>query len=84
MMMSGERVFFVFWGSLLGVSLPASQVRITLAILIRGRQVLSISRSAPRRVLRTVEQMRLFAVERLDGTGPVATVDALHRFALML
>ena len=72
------------FGSLLGVSLPARHVRIALAVFVRGRQVLSISSCSPCRVLRAVEEMCFLAVESLDGAGPVAAVNALHRLALVL
>lgn len=71
-------------GNLLSLSLPARHVGIALAILIRGRQVLSISRSSPLRVLRTVEEMGFLAIQSLDGACPVATVNALYGLALML
>lgn len=37
--------------------------------------------SAPLRVLGTIEQMGLFAVERLDGARPVAAMRTLNGFA---
>lgn len=43
-----------------------------------------MSLCAPGEILRTLLQVVLLAVERLDVAGPVFAVDALHRLALVL
>ena len=70
---------------LLGIYIPSRQgCAVTLLVFVRGRQVLSISRGSPLRVLRAVHEMSFLAVERLDGAGPIAAVHANDRLALML
>lgn len=50
----------------------------------RGCEVLAVSRSAPRNVLRALEKVLFLACEGLHVTGPLLAVIALHGLAFVV